>query len=321
MFQRIFRRERPPSPEEQEAQDRHIEEGVSRTRSSFLGRLAVIFQRTEISEELWDELEELLISADVGVDTTFALLDRLRARFQRGEFRTAEDLNAGLQEEMEGALEPPGEPRPLLADGLTVLLVIGVNGVGKTTTIAKLGNYFRRRGRQVLLAAGDTFRAAGSEQLEVWAERLGLPCVASQTGADPGSIVYDAISAARARGSDVILVDTAGRLHTKTNLMEELRKIRRIVERQEAESRSLLVLDATTGQNAILQANAFAGAAGLDGIIVTKLDGTAKGGVVFSIIGELGAPILFVGTGEKVDDISEFDPERFVSALFAHGSS
>jgi fused signal recognition particle receptor len=317
MFQRIFRREQPRSPEEQEEQSRHIQEGVKRTRSSFLGRLAVIFQRTQITDELWDELEELLISADVGVDTTFALMDRLRARYNRGEFRSAEDLNAALQEEMVGALEPLDEPRPLLADGLTVLLIIGVNGVGKTTTIAKLGNYFQRRGRRVLLAAGDTFRAAGSEQLEVWADRLGLPCVASQTGADPGSVVYDAISSARARGADLVLVDTAGRLHTKTNLMEELRKIRRIVERHEAESRSLLVLDANTGQNGILQAQAFAEAAGLDGIIVTKLDGTAKGGVVFSIIGELGAPIVFVGTGEKVDDISEFDPGTFVRALFA----
>jgi len=317
MFQRIFRRERQRSPEEEEEQRRRIEEGVKRTRSSFFGRLAVMFQRTEITEDLWDELEELLISADVGVDTTFALMERLRGRYKRGEFRTADDLSAGLQEELVGALQPIGEPRPLLGEDLTVLLVIGVNGVGKTTTIAKLGDYFRRAGRQVLLAAGDTFRAAGSEQLEVWADRLGLPCVASQTGADPGSIVYDAIGAARARGADLVLVDTAGRLHTKTNLMEELRKIRRIVERLEAESRSLLVLDATTGQNAILQARAFAGAAGLDGIIVTKLDGTAKGGVVFSIIGELEAPILFVGTGEKVDDISEFDPERFVSALFS----
>ncbi len=318
MFQRIFRREpRPSSPEEQEEQSRQIEQGVKRTRSSFFGRLAVIFQRTEITEELWDELEELLISADVGVDTTLALMDRLRVRYKQGEFRSAEDLNLGLQDELVGALEPIDEPRPLLADGLTVLLMIGVNGVGKTTTIAKLGNYFRRQGRQVVLAAGDTFRAAGSEQLEVWAERLGLACVASQTGADPGSIVYDAIGAARARGADLVLVDTAGRLHTKTNLMEELKKIRRIVERHGAESRSLLVLDANTGQNGILQAQAFAEAAGLDGIIVTKLDGTAKGGVVFSIIGELGAPILFVGTGEKVDDISEFDPEAFVGALFA----
>ena len=318
MFQRIFRRPQR-SPEEQKEQERHIEEGVKRTRSSFFGRLAVLFQRTQITEELWDELEEVLISADVGVDTSLALMDRLRARYGRGEFRTAGDLQTGLQDELVGALEPVAEPRPLLAEGLTVLLIIGVNGVGKTTTIAKLGNYLRREGREVLLAAGDTFRAAGSEQLEVWAERLGLPCIGSQTGADPGSIVYDAISAARARGTDVVLVDTAGRLHTKTNLMEELRKIRRIVERHEAESRSLLVLDATTGQNAILQARAFAGAAGLDGIIVTKLDGTAKGGVIFSIIGELEAPILFVGTGEKVDDISEFDPEGFVEALFKTG--
>jgi|SRR5438874_11781833 len=316
MFQRIFRREQSRTPEEQEEQHRHIEEGVRRTRSSFFGRLAGIFQRADITDELWDELEELLISADVGVDTTFALLDRLRARNQRGEFRNAEGLKLGLQDELVGALEPLTEPRPLLGEGTTVLLVIGVNGVGKTTTIAKLGNYFRREGREVLLAAGDTFRAAGSEQLEVWAERLGLPCVASQTGADPGSIVYDAIGSARARGTDVVLVDTAGRLHTKTNLMEELRKIRRIVDRQEAESRSLLVLDANTGQNGILQAKAFADAAGLDGIIVTKLDGTARGGVVFSIVGELGAPVVFVGTGEKVEDISAFDPETFVDALF-----
>jgi fused signal recognition particle receptor len=315
MFQKIFRREQR-SPQEEEEQNQQIEESVKKTRSSFFGRLAVMFQRTEITEDLWDELEETLISADVGVDTTYALMDRLRRRYESGEFRSGGDLRAGLQDEMAGALLPTEEPRPLLADGLTVLLIIGVNGVGKTTTIAKLGNHFRRQGRQVLLAAGDTFRAAGSEQLEVWAERLGLSCVASQTGADPGSIVYDAIGAARARGADVVLVDTAGRLHTKTNLMEELRKIRRIVERHEAESRSLLVLDATTGQNAILQARAFAGAAGLDGIIVTKLDGTARGGVVFSIIGELEAPILFVGTGEKVGDISEFDPDKFVEALF-----
>jgi len=316
MFSRIFRRGSQLSSEEREEQERHIEEGVKRTRSSFFGRLSMLFQRTEITEDLWDELEELLISADVGVDTTLALMDRLRARYKRGEFRSAEDLQAGLRDEMVGALYPSSEPRPLLGDGLTVLLIIGVNGVGKTTTIAKLGNYLRREGRQVLLAAGDTFRAAGAEQLEVWAERLRLPCVASETGADPGSIVYDAINAAKARGADVVLVDTAGRLHTKTNLMEELKKIRRIVDRQEVESRSLLVLDATTGQNAILQAQSFAGAAGLDGIVVTKLDGTAKGGVIFSIIGELEAPILFVGTGEKVEDISEFDPEAFVGALF-----
>lgn len=308
MFQRLFRR------------DPHLEEGVKRTRASFFGRLAVLLGRTEITDDLWDELEELLIAADVGVDTTEGLLERLRARFRRGEFRTGDDVKFGLEDELVALLRPSADAieraEPLLAEGLTVILVIGVNGVGKTTTIAKLGNYWRTAGRQVLLAAGDTFRAAGIEQLEIWAQRVQLPCVGSRPGADPGSIVYDAIGAAQARGLDVVLVDTAGRLHTKTNLMEELRKIRRVVDRHNVPSRSLLVLDATTGQNAILQARAFAGAAGLDGIVVTKLDGTARGGVVFSIVRELGAPVVFVGSGEKVDDLAEFDAEAFVAALF-----
>ncbi|MBM2812847.1 MAG: signal recognition particle-docking protein FtsY [Chloroflexi bacterium] len=313
MFRRLFKK------------DPQLEEGVKKTRASFFGRIAVVLGRTQISEETWNEVEELLIGADVGVAATEALLDRLRLRFARGEFRTGEDLNVGLQDELVELLRPPkgqlpGLPGPGLNEGLAVVLVIGVNGVGKTTTIAKLGNYWRGQGRRVILAAGDTFRAAGSAQLEVWADRLGLPCIGSQSGADPGSIVFDAISAAKARGLDTVIVDTAGRLHTKTNLMEELRKIRRIVERHEIPSHSLLVLDATTGQNAILQARAFADAAGLDGIVVTKLDGTARGGMVFSIVPELNAPVWFVGTGEQVDDLSEFDPEAFVGALFDSGN-
>ena len=304
MFRRFFRR------------DERVEEGVKKTRASFFGRLAVLLHRTEITEQLWDELEEVLIAADVGVSTTDEVLERLRARYRRGEFRSGDDLSEGLQEELVELLKVPAGREPLLVDGITVVLVVGVNGVGKTTTIAKLGNYFRREGRRVILAAGDTFRAAGVEQLEVWASRLDLPCVGSQTGADPGSIVYDAVAAAKARGMDLVLVDTAGRLHTKSNLMEELRKIRRIVDRQGVTARAILVLDATTGQNAIVQARSFAEASGLDGVVVTKLDGTARGGMVFSVVRELGAPVLFVGTGEKFDDLAPFDAEAFVGALF-----
>jgi fused signal recognition particle receptor len=316
VFQRFFRREQKVAPEVEEK----IEQSVKKTRSSFFGRIAVLLHRTEITEEVWEDLEEILISADVGVATTEDLLDVMRSRYRKGEFRTGDELTEGLQEELIALLEAPEDERPFLEEELTVVLVIGVNGVGKTTTIAKLGNYLRNNGRGVMLAAGDTFRAAGVEQLEVWANRINIPCVGSQTGADPASVVYDGVAAAKARGLNTLLVDTAGRLHTKTNLMEELKKVRRIVDRQDVHSRSILVLDGTTGQNAILQARSFAEAAGLDGIIVTKLDGTAKGGVLFSVVRELGAPVRFVGTGETIDDISPFDPETFVSALFAGDS-
>jgi fused signal recognition particle receptor len=200
------------------------------------------------------------------------------------------------------------------------VLVVGVNGVGKTTSIAKLGNFWRRQGYSVVLAAADTFRAAAIDQLKIWGERAGLPVVAHQPGADPGSVVFDAISAARARGADVVLIDTAGRLHTKFNLMEELKKVRRVIDKQNVPNvTTVLVVDATTGQNAITQAQQFAKTAGLDGLIVTKLDGTAKGGVVFAVTREVGVPIMFVGTGEKLDDMSDFDADDFVDALVGDG--
>ncbi|HZT05567.1 MAG TPA: signal recognition particle-docking protein FtsY [Chloroflexota bacterium] len=308
MFRRIFRREE---------KDPKLEAGVRKTRSSFFGRIAVLLRRTEVTEDVWDELEELLIGADVGAATTDVLLQEMRGRFRRGEFRTGDQLNEALQERLVELLRTDTASLPLLSEGLTVVLMIGVNGVGKTTTIAKLGHYWRGEGRRVMLAAGDTFRAAGIEQLEVWADRIQIPCVGAQPGADPAAVVYDGIAAATARGFDTLIVDTAGRLHTKTNLMEELKKVRRVVDRHNVPARSLLVLDATTGQNAVLQARAFAQAAGLDGIVVTKLDGTAKGGVLFSIVRELGAPVRFIGTGERVDDLSPFDPEAFVASLFA----
>ncbi|MPZ14763.1 MAG: signal recognition particle-docking protein FtsY [Chloroflexi bacterium] len=305
MFRRFLRR------------DERLDEGVRKTRSSFFGRLAALLPRSEITDDLWGELEETLIAADVGVDTTERLLERLRARHAAGEFGTGKELSRGLQEELAGLLRPPDGREPLLPSDLTVVLTVGVNGVGKTTTVAKLGHHWSRSGRRVLLAAGDTFRAAGTEQLAIWADRVGLPCVAAQRGGDPGAIVFDAIAAARARGFDVVVVDTAGRLHTKTNLMEELRKIRRIVDRQGVVGRVILVLDAATGQNAVVQARSFASAIGTDAIVVTKLDGTARGGMVFSVVRELGAPVCFVGTGEKVGDLAEFDSEAFVAALFA----
>lgn len=297
--------------------NRQLEEGVKRTRGSFVGRLAVLFGRTEITDQTWDDLEEVLLGADVGASTTDELLERLRKRFQQGAFSTGKALQDGLQEELVDLLSSHGDPAPLLADGLTAVLVIGVNGAGKTTSIAKLGSYWRAAGRRVLLGAADTFRAAGVEQLEVWGERLGLACVGAQTGGDPGAVAFDAIASAKARGYDVVLIDTAGRLQTKSNLMEELRKIRRVVDRQEVPCRSLLVLDATLGQNAVIQARSFADVAGLDGIVLAKLDGTAKGGAVLSIVRELGVPLRFLGTGETVEDLVEFDANSFVRALFS----
>ena len=238
-----------------------------------------------------------------------------------GNAKNSKDLYRVLQDELVLSLNEvaPKEPGEMLApDGqLGVLLVVGVNGVGKTTSIAKLADYWKRQGQRVMLAAGDTFRAAAIDQLKLWGDRVGVPVVAQNPGSDPGSVVFDAVTAARSRGSDLLIVDTAGRLHTKVNLMEELKKIRRVLERQNVQHvRTLLVLDASTGQNAIVQGRAFKEATGLDGLILAKLDGTAKGGVVFAIVDELEVPVLFVGTGEQLGDLSEFDSEAFVRALF-----
>ncbi|MCC7107228.1 MAG: signal recognition particle-docking protein FtsY [Chloroflexi bacterium] len=290
--------------------------GVQRTRQSFFGRISQLFDREQIDQELWDELGELLIAADVGVETTDRVISQLQDWVQHGAVTDAADLRVALRDELVASLEEP-EPRPLLEKGgLNVLLVIGVNGVGKTTTIAKLAKHYRDQGWSVVLAAGDTFRAAAIDQLKIWGERANVPVIAHQPGADPGSVVFDAISAARARSADLLIVDTAGRLHTKFNLMEELKKIRRVVDRQGADRvASLLILDATTGQNGLLQAQNFAKIAGLDGVAVAKLDGTARAGVVFSIVKDLDVPLRFVGTGETIDDLAEFDSEDFVDAL------
>jgi fused signal recognition particle receptor len=296
-----------------------LDRGTQKTRETFFGRLRGIFRQAKtIDDALWDEVEEILLQADVGVATTDELLRRLRESVELGEAKTGDELYEILREEMEALLVEGVAEKPLLQPGtLNAVLVVGVNGVGKTTSIAKLGAYWRDQGHRVLLAAADTFRAAAIDQLRIWGERANLPVIAHQPGADPGSVVFDALAAARARGADVVVIDTAGRLHTKFNLMEELKKIRRVIDKQGVEAvATLLVLDATTGQNAIAQARQFGDAIGLDGLVIAKLDGTAKGGVVFAVVRELQVPVRFIGTGERLEDLSEFDPMSFVDSLF-----
>jgi len=275
--------------------------------------------QSEVDQALWEELEELLVLADVGINTATELIEELRRETSQRGIRWGQEVRELLQERMIQALEEGAERPPLSMDQLlTVILVVGVNGSGKTTSIAKLARYHMHRGRRVLLAAADTFRAAAIDQLQIWAERVGAQVIAHQPGADPGAVVFDAIQASRARGADVLIIDTAGRLHTKYNLMEELKKIRRIAASQvhQAPHQTLLVVDATTGQNALAQARHFQEAIEVNGIVLAKLDGTAKGGIAFAIVRELGLPILFVTTGEGVEDLAEFDAREFVEGLF-----
>lgn len=278
-----------------------------------------LLTRGEVNEALWQELEELLIQADVGVETTVALIERLRERADKDGVREARAIREILKDDLKGVVTLDREGPRYREDGLWVVLVVGVNGSGKTTSIAKLARYHQDRGRRVLLAAADTFRAAAIGQLKIWGQRLGVDVVAHQPGGDPGAVVYDAIEAGRARGSDLLIIDTAGRLHTKYNLMEELKKLRRVAAGRipEAPQEVILVLDATTGQNALTQAKYFQEAVEVTGVFVAKLDGTAKGGVVFAIAKELGIPIQYVGTGERLEDLTEFDAEEFVEGLFA----
>ena len=297
-----------------------MEEGLTRTRQSFFGRIGNLFGRGDAAPEVWESLEELLIQADVGVQTTVELVEKLRARASRDKLRDAAAIQQALREELIALLAAPAcQQAAAPPSGLEVILVVGVNGVGKTTSIAKLARYYVNHKRMPVLAAADTFRAAAGEQLEIWGQRAGVPVIGgAQGGGDPGAVVFDAIQAAQARKADVLIVDTAGRLHTKFNLMEELKKIKRVAEKQVpgAPHQVLLVIDATTGQNALAQARQFTAAAEVTGIMLTKLDGTAKGGIAFAITKELGLPIRFIGAGEKIDDLDEFDAGEFVQALF-----
>ena len=293
-----------------------IEQSLTRTRRSFFGRISRLLGQGEINDELWEELEELLIQADVGVGTTVDLVQAMRDQADREGLRDATLVEEALRQKLVGILE--GYRPVSVKNGLWVILIVGVNGSGKTTSIAKLAYHHQRQGRRVLLAAADTFRAAATEQLGIWGRRLDVDVIAHQPGADPAAVVYDAIQAGQARGIDTLIVDTAGRLHTKYNLMQELRKIHRVIKKRitEAPQETLLVLDATTGQNALSQARHFKDAVDVNGVFLAKLDGTAKGGIVFAIAAELAIPIRYVGTGEELDDLAEFDAQEFVVGLF-----
>ena len=295
-----------------------IRESLTRTRNSVFGQITTLFGGSEIDEELWEDLEALLIQADVGVETTTELIETVRGRVNNEGITRPSDAEIVLKEEMIKLLEGYIPSEVGKARLLTVILVVGVNGSGKTTSIAKLAKFYQQQGHRVILAAADTFRAAAIDQLKIWGERADCTVVAHQPGADPGAVVFDAIKSSQARKADMVIIDTAGRLHTKYNLMKEVEKLKSIAQKQvhAAPHETLLVLDATTGQNAISQAKHFKESVGITGVVLTKLDGTAKGGVVFAIGKMLGVPVRFVGVGEGIDDLMPFDPQAFVDGLF-----
>jgi fused signal recognition particle receptor len=296
-----------------------LKSSLTKTRQSFLSKLTSLVAKNEVNEEFWSGLEETLIGADVGVETTMSLVDNLRGRVDKERVRDAARVEQMLKEELLAILQIPASKSPLTNhQSPRVILVVGVNGAGKTTSIGKLTSYYKAQGKKVLLAAGDTFRAAAIDQLQIWGQRAGVDVVAHQPGADPGAVAFDAWQAANARHVDYLIVDTAGRLQTKFNLMKELEKIARVLQKNDptAPHETFLVLDAVTGQNGLQQAREFVKSTPLTGIILTKLDGTAKGGIVFAIAKELNVPIKFIGTGEAIDDFAEFDTKEFVDGLF-----
>lgn len=289
--------------------------GLEKTSKAAFGQIANLLGATEISDDIWDDLEALLIQADLGMETTDEVLDALEARVDSQGLTKALELKDGLYEELRARLEAP--PEIVFEHKPSIILVVGVNGSGKTTSIAKLGKRFSEEGKRVLLGAADTFRAAAVDQLEIWADRLDLPIIAGQPGADAGSVAYDSVQSGIARGADVVLIDTAGRLHTRFNLMEELKKVHRVVGKAMpgAPHAVWLVMDATTGQNALQQARAFKETVKVNGVILAKLDSSARGGMAFAIQRELGLPILFAGLGEKPDDLQPFDPDAFIQGI------
>jgi fused signal recognition particle receptor len=300
-----------------------FKEGLTKTRDSFAGKVNDLVARyRKVDEEFFEELEEILIQADVGFDTVMELIDELKMEVKRRNIQDPKEVQAVISEKLveiyQGGEEGSFELN-IQEDGLTVILFVGVNGVGKTTTIGKLAHKFKSEGKTVLMAAGDTFRAGAIEQLEVWGERVGVEVIKQGAGSDPAAVMYDAIQAAKSRKADILLCDTAGRLQNKVNLMKELEKVKRVIEREipGAPHEVLLVVDATTGQNALIQAKTFKEATNVTGIVLTKLDGTAKGGIVLAIRNELNIPVKFVGLGEKMDDLQEFDAEKYVYGLFA----
>ena len=295
-----------------------LKKGFSKTKTQVFDKISsAISAKKKIDDDLLEEIEEILITGDVGVDATLQLLERVKERVRKERFEDAEDLYKLLKEEIAAVFPPDNFSERDLPKKPFVILVVGVNGVGKTTSIAKLAHRFQQLGKKVLLAAGDTFRAAAVEQLEVWANRLGVDIVKHQSGSDPAAVAFDALNAAVARQSDVVLIDTAGRLHTKVNLMEELKKVVRVIKKvmPDAPHYTLLVLDGTTGQNALNQAKQFIDTVGVDGIALTKLDGSAKGGAVIGIAHELKLPVAYIGVGEGIDDLQRFDPHAYAESL------
>ena len=294
-----------------------LKNGLKKTKEAVLGQVDnVIKSFRKVDEELLEELEEILICSDVGADTTEYIIDELRDRIKNGNIKEAEDVKGALADILR---ELVGEGEPLKLDTHpSVILVIGVNGVGKTTSIGKISANLKSQGKKVLVAAADTFRAAAIDQLAVWCDRAGVDLIRQSEGSDPAAVVYDAIAAAKSRGTDVLLIDTAGRLHNKKNLMDELSKINRVIQRElpDADRETLLVLDATTGQNALAQAREFKECADITGVILTKMDGTAKGGIAIAIQSELGIPVKYIGIGESIEDLQKFDSKEFVEALF-----
>jgi fused signal recognition particle receptor len=302
-----------------------IKDGLTKTRNNLIDKISNLLNISKtIDESFFNDLEEILIGADVGVGMTSELISRLKERVKIEKLSQSEELKFALKDELEKILKSsfdsqnydpfsiPEDRKPF------VIMIVGVNGVGKTTTVGKLAYNFKSRGKKVLIGAGDTFRAAANEQLEIWAKRAGVDIIQQQKGSDPGAVAFDTVKSALARDIDVVLIDTAGRLHTKTNLMEELKKVKRVIQKliPRAPDEIWLVLDATIGQNSIQQARQFHQALGITGLIITKLDGTAKGGVVFAIANELKIPVKFIGVGESIDDLQPFDPESFIDALF-----
>jgi len=298
------------------------EPGVQRSKETWFGKIANIFNRDTFGDEVWEELEELLVSVDVGVETTNKLLSKVRQRVKTDKLSEVFQIRVALQEEMVSLLTIPRRGNPTLERSEEfphIILVVGVNGSGKTTSIAKLAYCFISQGKRVILAAADTFRAAAIDQLKYWGGNVGAEVIAHQPGGDPGAVAYDAVQAGCSRHAQTVIIDTAGRLHTKFNLMEELKKIKRVVAKQDvsAPHQVILVMDATTGQNGLAQAKYFTEAVDITGIFLSKLDGTARGGIIFAICDQLNIPISYIGTGEKLQDMAPFDAEAFVNAIFS----
>lgn len=296
-----------------------LKDGLMKTRKSITEKIdQVLVSFGKVDEELFDELEEILITSDIGIDTTLKIIASLKEKVRERKIIDAMKVKDLLKEELKEILES-GDNSLKLDTKPSVIIVIGVNGVGKTTSIGKIANYYKSQGKKVLLAAGDTFRAAAIDQLEIWADRVGVEIIEQKEGSDPAAVVFDAAQAAKSRKADLLICDTAGRLHTKKNLMEELKKVSRVLDRElpGADRETLLVLDATTGQNAISQAKTFKETADITGIVLTKLDGTAKGGIVIAIKSELDIPVKLIGVGEQIDDLQKFNASEFVEALFS----